>query len=591
MTTRRNFIATSLAASTGALSSCVTPDRITRFPVPATERLVIDSHCHIFNAKDIDTYGYATQGILHPEWEQLLFRPLTIVLESLMSSLRAVAPGMVRENWLLDALQGEIDKKPEVYYGPDHRGLDRLALKRLLYSINPHGGDTIKQVKAARQEAKTKIDGCMSSPELNIGKEPAFDPFRKTALFLSRLLQGGFVDCMANYRVHNAIHLLTRYPDVDLFVAATLDYDTWFKRWAPKWASSEELIQQAVIMEKISRITNGRVLHRTGYCPLRQVLFEKTEQYRGSKSAEMSPLDVLRCSVEHLGSVGAKIYPVLGFRPMGNAGPNSMNGLPANIKALRNKDFPAPALEKIREVWPALRGNDNGTELGQALDKALDEFYAYCESAGASVMAHTIPAHGFSDETEERAAPNFWRAVLFKHKKLKLDLGHFGNFSGASDKENRWSEDMAKILNEQDFSNAYADLSCLDPEDPKMLAGSLTDYFHRFPHTKKRLMYGTDWHENLWWKGAHHYLDGWTKMFNDDTRLAPYAADFFGWNAVEFLGLQPGGNLRPKLEKLFAENRFGRGSSTKSESLVPSKPRWEKKLDSQISFSSRRNRS
>ena len=102
----------------------------------------------------------------------------------------------------------------------------------------------------------------------------------------------------------------------------------------------------------------------------------------------------MRDAVERAGFIGVKLYPPVGFLPLGNAG------------------FSPDAAR------------------GQALDQALRALYATCEAEEIPITAHASPGNEFALGYGQLAAPERWAPVLREFPNLRLNFGHFGHETG-----------------------------------------------------------------------------------------------------------------------------------------------------------------
>jgi predicted TIM-barrel fold metal-dependent hydrolase len=293
------------------------------------------------------------------------------------------------------------------------------------------------------------------------------------------------------------------YPELLLATPLLVDMEHWVND-QPKVDMRTQLLAQRALIES----SGGRLHPFMAYCPRRDV--------RTSGAA----LDLVKEAVTKHGCIGVKVYPPMGFFPLGN--------------------------------------NLLSDPLGAAIDTALENLYAYCAENGVPVTAHCSPGGaesrpGFS----QRSHPYGWRAVLTKHPTLRLNLGHFGGYESLlhmKDDKRRWVEGCAELMSE--FGSVYADISyhtlAASPGNASKWLESLMDVFKRWPKAKDRLLYGSDWHMIVMEGSAERYLielrQRLESVFGEST-----ARGFFWGNAVRFLGLEATSPVRERLNAYYVE--------------------------------------
>src|SRR5262249_55215663 len=149
-------------------------------------------------------------------------------------------------------------------------------------------------------------------------------------------------------------------------------------------------------------------------------------------------LAMVKDAVEHRGFIGVKLYPVMGFRPYGNA----------------QAPDPLAYPRKLREL---------GRDWAARLDQGLADLYDWCIEKDVPVMAHCSYSQFPSEAAGKRGSPDAWQAVLGnpRWRALRLDLGHFGGFWDlAKPRSNGWTETVVAMMAAS--PNLYADVSDYD---------------------------------------------------------------------------------------------------------------------------------
>jgi len=229
------------------------------------------------------------------------------------------------------------------------------------------------------------------------------------------------------------------------------------------------------------------------------------------------------------GFVGIKIYPLMGFRPTGNA------SQPAGI-------YPA-RLQKL-------------DDFAARLDIVLNELYAWCVANDVPIMAHCSFSQYSSVAGGRLGGPQGWFEVLQTYRTLRLNLAHAGgvwNLAAARAPAIRkasgglWPVDVVARLGSPENPNLYADvadfgdvLNCtLPPPGPTAAdmsaLGGLAQLVSANPQSRKHIMYGTDYMFLIQTAGTEAYVAKMRDCASVALGVSP--ADLMGDNAARFLGL------------------------------------------------------
>ncbi|MEK0451648.1 MAG: hypothetical protein RL088_3916 [Verrucomicrobiota bacterium] len=565
---------------------CASVDRATPRAASASRILRVDSHTHIFNGEDIDGVGYLLQENHYPE-------PVPMLLRAVYAVTKLRAPGAEYETRMLDnLLDRRAERRKSSGKAPRNRAeliatleADTLELaglsrrqkrefspktahedrRREQDRINVELAEALGRGKGGVEEVLQELQKQISDPVvLERVRQIQPGPLRKLVhpatwwkFHGARDYLSGFLKGIAAHRLINAVTMMRRYPDIDLFVAATLDVDQWFVGAAQHGSlrnPSTSMMAQVEMMGKISVLTEGCVLGRTGYDPLRQGYFDQAISPKARGIGD-EPLKVLKASCEKWGAVGAKIYPVVGFRPLFNAEEYGA------YQPRENRLYPS-----VRKAYMEATGigiPEKGLAISFVIDDAMRRMFAYCNEGGYSVMAHTNHSHGSTEETMKCTGPEFFAGVASKFRNLRINLGHFGGLDSTSldfetadnadwekSGELGWPVMMAKFFG-KDRRGLYADFSFTDPEQNGLAVKNLAYFLRQYPATQRRAMYGSDWHELLSDSQSFGYYKKWTRLFEQDSRFQRHAEALLGQNAIEFLGLRKHDRVRRKLDAFF----------------------------------------
>jgi predicted TIM-barrel fold metal-dependent hydrolase len=257
-----------------------------------------------------------------------------------------------------------------------------------------------------------------------------------------------------------------------LIVPALVDYSIWLED-----PHDVRLDDQIAVMGAIARRSDKPGLPRVhGYapfCPLREVLFRIGKE-------PSSALERVKRAVLQDGFLGVKLYPPMGYRALGNG-------------RLRDSAF-----------LPFSRRSKLGlSKIGEKLDAALGDLYAWCAENEVPIMAHGAHSNGISEAFMNRAAPEFWGEALTAFPKLRVMLAHFGDFEpppgSAKGLARTWEYRIARLMTRH--PTLYADISYFHTIFKADNHGEYREMLRRFGITandfegllQTRLVFGSDW--------------------------------------------------------------------------------------------------
>lgn len=280
---RRAFLAT---ASSAVLVGCVQNDLIYNIAarIGVVDSVVVDAHCHIFNADDLAIKGFAERVVLADMGR--LGRWAAKVVDKV---LQRRAPGFDREERLLDDLiagNGFVEIPPI-----------------------PSGDELLNEVLDDLRESEPQLyqemyEEVIGAPRPEGFVDPAFEDAQFVDSVVSRVVS--WARLISGYRVQLAEKLIETYPEVDLFTPAMVDMDAWLEDRA-----AVRMSDQIRLNSKIAIWSGGRIQPFVGYDPLREV--------RSGGDPLAGSLRWAKEAVEEYGAIGVKVYPPMGFRATGNA--------------------------------------------------------------------------------------------------------------------------------------------------------------------------------------------------------------------------------------------------------------------------------
>ena len=495
---------------------------------------IIDAHCHIFNARDIPAARFIAKvflpsysSFLKDSYQERLQREITAYMSATLGS----TPGYQQERALLEArLAGE--PAAALFEEP---ALPAFAKGR---DKSCYGRDVADNISAVRN----------------------------------------LVTILSGFRHRNLEALAATYETglenvgIALFTPAMVDMDYWLGPdhdptvaigdvGADAFSLPQTTIpQQIELMEMVQRLFPGRCHAFVSFCPWRQV----DDEYHNAHSHAGAPprptaLDNVKDAILNRGFAGVKLYPPMGFLPIGNS-------------------------ELPLEAFPSWAADAHlADRFGTALDEALRGLYRFCAEHDVAIMAHCAATNGagtFKDadgrkETYAvRAHPFGWARLLAEPEfaGLRLNLAHFGSARGAGETE-RWRAVIGQLMDTHD--HVYSDLShyaemVLDNftgsgqhcREAAELLEPLRKRFLAQPAGNKRvarLLYGSDWsmlskefyYADYLAVAAHMYR---RKIYGVGRGAEKNARGFLAGNAVRFLGLGKGGPLRKRLDGWYEKN-------------------------------------
>ncbi|MGE0612270.1 MAG: amidohydrolase family protein [Hyphomicrobiales bacterium] len=498
---------------------------------------VIDVHCHVFNARDIPAIQFITRVFLPNHVVQLPAkqrRQLEEDLARLLDRRLKATPGYGQEMERLNARFSGADQFDA--------GLPSLTVPRYA-----RGG-----------------------PKSCYGNDLAH----------STEAISNFVTIVTGYRHKIFEALMATYESalpgvaVALYTPALVDMAFWLEPDEtaradgaggppPAAARTTTPAQQVEMMETIARAYPGRMHAFAAFCPWRQASDTHHNLAFGDvpERRRKTALEVVEDAILNRGCVGVKLYPPMGFRPIGNA------------------EIPLEAFPPWAQRTPYAE------RFGEEIDRALMELYRFCADFDVPIMAHTSNSNGagFFKDTDGkstsyavRADPKYWARVLATPglEKLRLNLAHFGSAAkGVPD----WRGTVGELMD--GYENVYADLShfqdlvqdnwrgsgqhcqeaadLMEPLRREFLAGAGAKRW-------RRILYGSDWEvlaKEFYYADylavmAHMYR---RKIYGPGINNDQAARGFMCTNAVRFLGLQQGGRNRQRLEEWYARHHLDPG--------------------------------
>ena len=308
----------------------------------------IDIHCHTFNGADLPVEGFVKHVVLRDKnW-----------------------PVWVKERlarWADRLVQGSA-----LGFEPENTMLDRRLRQQDRWLVEPEADDAVmaRFQEQVRQDAADLISADPATANyLGLATDETRWAFERPDVhaFIK------FARNLASTRLDIATRLVLTYPDVTVFTPMLVDM-----AYGVDDCPLTTVNQQIELHEKVSRLSVlGRLTHLdalllpfVGFDPRREL---------DSPGA----LELVMHAIEERGYAGIKMYPPMGFSPIGNEEPG--------------------------------------------VDGVLTKLYRWCADKSVPVTVHCNRSQGAKNGgNDERSDPARWGDVLSAYPSLHLNLGHFG---------------------------------------------------------------------------------------------------------------------------------------------------------------------
>lgn len=518
--------------------------------------LTIDAHCHVFNATDLQVKEFISRVASHQTGALGdLARAFGGMLQDLgwalapdgdreLSALRGIVAQLAKCDYraLVETLNGLRQEGYTIGREQLKRALERSPEMASALAMSPSVTASTLQVQRARAaiEIQRLPDTADEYEEMKARRSIAVTAApQRTALGMIDFVLQNF-----QYRYASAHTYLQTYNQpgkrvVDLVVAMMVDYDWWLAKGRQ---TPTTLAKQVEVMERIAVLTRGRIHAFVPYCPLRQVAKHLGE-------SNDNGLQLVKDAIEQRGCIGVKLYPPMGFAPMGSA----------------TKDGTRFWAQTWLPAWTAR------PDLGTMLDDAMRALFDWAQAEQVPIMAHTSLSNGPSDAFQTLAGIEYWTRALGEFPRLRVSFGHFGDTSPVKDGLDRARAfcDLMSANPNTPGVNAFADagyfVEVLDRE-PRLRDVLRTLYDETAPKGQAalayRFMYGTDWEMTLVEGAVNSYLSEFVSLMDEmETRpalqsrsISQLSERFFGENAVDWLGLRRGRPARMRIENFYTRN-------------------------------------
>lgn len=446
---------------------------------------IVDIHCHTFNADDLPVRGFVQKVAFH---DHLFTDDLAALVDRV---LQGRAPGYVAENARLDAMLGGAPLPEAAAFAEataDPAATIEADVDRTLAEIATTDPDLLRRVGV-----HLASEG--APPPLGSPQEGALDWLRAARRAVR------WAKIYGSYRLDNTATLLNLFSGrVDLAIPMLVDLGMGLSDTAETTQR-----QQVELQEKISRLSLQRRLPAGAQGDVHGFVgFDPRRELRARRVGDIdTPLAVLADAVDRYGFVGVKLYPPMGFLPLGNAAA--------------------------------------GVPDGAELDGIMRELFAWCVDEDVPVTAHGSASNFADEEFATFGSPSNWALVLDEFDDLHVNLGHFG---GTDEAQEPWRAGIARLA--AAHPHVYADVGNhrIDRADVRTGVMQILDRLFNDPATgimAERLMFGTDWFMLAILPEHHLFLERYEDLYR--TAFGDAATEaFLAGTALRFLGFDDATN-------------------------------------------------
>lgn len=535
---RRKFIKmTSVIGGATVLPGCClfrsppNPHCLFSHHLPQQQKLLIDSHAHIFNGSDLQVSKFVSQvqgrELVDWVWLRKMFGDFLelIVWES--------APSTKDELNVINQSSSQCSNteiaQVRLLNLREKQFIKAIAeSKRAIHELNKRGdiilqsGITTQDLMNSMPQKYDDVFSAATSYDFTIDIKGMEFSFGSLWRFVIEMFQFRFVSLNNYLKTYNSDKLKT-----DLMISHIVDYDWPLNNGKP---TASSLVSQCHLIGEISKVSNGLVHSFAPYCPFRHVAYKFTDKEK------LNPLNLIKEAVELHGALGVKIYPPMGFALYGN-----------------DKVFnDHPETWKKQKHLPDFCKKD---DFPKQLDEVLNEFYDFCIKHDIPIMAHSSPSNMGANDYKVCFESKYWGKLLSIKKGLRINFGHFGGFDSLHLSENSpiWHQIASTISDSSNVSNAYVDTGYFSGfiDAPDISKRNLEALLHSFPKMADSLNYGTDWKMLVIEKNNGQYLNSFQGVLQQ-LNNAQLESAVLGNNTAEFLGLnsRSSGN-RKRLDKFY----------------------------------------
>ncbi len=524
-----------------ALPACTPPLK----PLPPPSGLPdvsIDIHAHIFNATDIPIPGFLDQVFLRspetPVGENFAPRALIrLVTEILLLAVSTAGeerdrlPQPAKSTAALIAQdKANVAQGIRNYAAGGQAALRASSVRssvevsedaQLLGELNRLANRGVFLQRSRSDLGLAVADAVFDEPAMPVaalrsaggGDDPSLAQTLRWAALLTRDRRD-ILDTLIGFYGLNAGEQDGEVRGISAFSPSLVDFEYWFTERAQTRLSSQQ--DQLDVMSRLALLERRTVLlNFAPFCPLRAAV-DGDSVHRHIRNA-----------IFRQGFVGVKIYPPMGFKPIGNS---SNQGLMGGFRKAS----------------------------GTAIDRELRKMYRWCNDNGVPIKSHGNNSLAAGECTGQNAAPDLWARVLQDYGDLRINIAHFGGFEELTPTDEctdppPYEERAAELISA--YPNAYVDLGYWSEITGTNRPGTavlnrVRALVEKNSALAERIMYGSDYtmigrerQHNAYLRDVAAAIDGISGLSRDA---------IFALNPQRFLGLNdPNNPTRQRLDVFF----------------------------------------
>jgi len=403
MMTRRELLASSSAGALTLLAGC--SDEPTGAFVPLTPRAT-DIHAHFFNGQDIPATGFITQVVLRGAHEAVVRRDTEAAVIDLLASILfartktakqelaeleplAVMPTPASAEAILKRDQAAVAQGIRDF----SKGSDPTAFtqqypgkNKLLRQLNNMAPG--RSNEAASLQVVDRADQIAESIYApSVIRTAGLGPAGPDQSVLQLIKWAGVLTRDRRELLAEFKRLYGRRSDatqeIEIVSPSLVDFEYWFIRPSRR---KMDIPGQLAVMSRIAQLeTDLVVLNFAPFCPLRAAV----EARKGRDW-----LATIKNAVRNQGYAGVKLYPPMGFLPIGNTG----------------------------TMGPRAGFQASGAEV----DRQLRRLYSWCVDEDVPIKSHGNNSLGAQKCSGPNASPGNWAEVIKSYPKLRLKIWAIG---------------------------------------------------------------------------------------------------------------------------------------------------------------------
>jgi predicted TIM-barrel fold metal-dependent hydrolase len=478
-----------------ALDGCEIEPPLPTVPV---DGYIVDTHCHLFNGTDIPIIRFLRDIVLKDhdpkgcdierpkiesfapiEDEDIIDRLFKLIVEGLLRN----APTAQQEYTLLRQTEGVVRQD-------DQARVKSLVVNRVAEFLSqvPAESGRPKLTQSVDERLRDKLFEAAGRTRESFTFDKA-DAVQTAQLAYDSQVDIGatirWVGLFLRYRHSLAQELATttsrngRQPL--LLVPLMVDYSHWLGQGTTAGSGFPDQVRVFGEIARVFGESDGPAVHgMVAFDPLRAVFRRRHVRYPAF-GTEFEPVELARDALLNHGFLGLKVYPPMGFKPIGNTDEQGYQ-------------------ERLKRPLKTLEG------VGQQLDEAMASAFKLCLEFDAPIIAHANNSISAGKGYARRGEPRNWIPVLRRWPTLRLCLAHQGRFCwretnvppGTPPGQQSWEWTIGRYLHAHPNSNLYMDISYLsevlkDERERASLGAQLGDWINKNDADARHIVYGTDW--------------------------------------------------------------------------------------------------